>query len=391
MDLTQFPLVVIGDLHGRRDLLCKALLAFGLADEAGRWTGGERRLIQLGDLVDRGPEPLALLDLMINLQAEARAAGGEVTCLLGNHEAMALRAGAGCHAGRLQWALNGGGSAYREWLARTGQPPADERPPYAEGFYALFAPTGPYGRWLRSHQLATWAGEYVVVHAGWDADSPASVAEANQLYADPALDPLRAIHEPEHLLGSKSALTWARHQPEAEIAAACERLGCRGLIAGHTIQHGIRITAGGRLLQIDAGMYAHGTWVALGLTAAGEPWAVIEGQAPVPVAGDAFYPLQPAAAGSKRSPQPPRYHPGQLVELYRAAGGDWVQYYYIRRLDEVSGVPYYLGDWVTQTAGRWSLDERQRPAAWIDQFARPVDLATVTGLSAELRAALTAG
>lgn len=391
MDLTRFPTVVIGDLHGRRDLLLKALFAFGLADAAGRWTGGTRRLIQLGDLVDRGPEPLALLDLMMALQAEARAAGGEVTCLLGNHEAMALRAGAGCHAGRLQWALNGGGAAYREWLERTGQPPADQRPPHSDAFYQLFAPTGPYGRWLRRHQIATEAGDYVVVHAGWDAEAPGSVAEANSRYADPALDPLAAIHEPGHLLGSNTALTWARHQPDEEIVAACERLGCRGLIAGHTIQNGIRVSAGGRLLQIDVGMYAHGTWAALGLAADGSPWAVLEGVEPIPLVEDGLHPLPALAAAAKRSPYQPSYQPGQLVELYRAAGGEWVQYYYVRRIDELRGSPYYLGDWVTYANGHWSLDERSRPAAWIDQFARPVDLATVSGLTAELKAALSAG
>eukprot|EP00854_Cymbomonas_tetramitiformis_P011493 gene11493-13586_t len=44
-----------------------------------------------GDLLDRGPNSLELLDLFARLKDEAENVGGTVTCLLGNHELMTLQ------------------------------------------------------------------------------------------------------------------------------------------------------------------------------------------------------------------------------------------------------------------------------------------------------------
>jgi hypothetical protein len=41
----------------------------------------------VGDLIDKGPQSLEVLDLMMSLQNGARAAGGDVIVTLGNHEA----------------------------------------------------------------------------------------------------------------------------------------------------------------------------------------------------------------------------------------------------------------------------------------------------------------
>jgi hypothetical protein len=82
----------VGDVHGCLAPLREALRGGGFIDEGDRWTAGATRLWFLGDLTDRGPDGVGVLDLVMNLQAQAAEAGGKVGCLLGNHELMLLAA-----------------------------------------------------------------------------------------------------------------------------------------------------------------------------------------------------------------------------------------------------------------------------------------------------------
>lgn len=69
------PLCVIGDIHGRLDLL-NALL-----DRVDQ----NRKLVFVGDYLDRGPQSAQVINRLIGLQSKGRA-----RCLIGNHEAMFL-------------------------------------------------------------------------------------------------------------------------------------------------------------------------------------------------------------------------------------------------------------------------------------------------------------
>ena len=60
----------------------------GLIDKQNHWTGGKTTFVQTGDLLDRGPKPREVMDLMMALEKEASQAGGRVVSLLGNHEMM---------------------------------------------------------------------------------------------------------------------------------------------------------------------------------------------------------------------------------------------------------------------------------------------------------------
>lgn len=82
----------VGDVHGCLGPLREALGAAGFVDGAGRWLAGTASLWFLGDLTDRGPDGVGVLDLVMDLQRQAHEAGGEVNCLLGNHELMLLAA-----------------------------------------------------------------------------------------------------------------------------------------------------------------------------------------------------------------------------------------------------------------------------------------------------------
>ena len=78
------PFDIIGDIHGCLAEFLELLAALGYAEDErrGRWFHPEgRRLILLGDLLDRGPDSPGVVDLAMRLVEENIA-----ICLRGNHE-----------------------------------------------------------------------------------------------------------------------------------------------------------------------------------------------------------------------------------------------------------------------------------------------------------------
>jgi hypothetical protein len=81
---------VTSDPHGHLDVLVETLQLADLLDEQEHWSGGDQTLWVLGDLLDRGPDGVGVIDLVMRLEEEAGAVGGRVGVLLGNHEVLAL-------------------------------------------------------------------------------------------------------------------------------------------------------------------------------------------------------------------------------------------------------------------------------------------------------------
>ncbi|MEM9255751.1 MAG: metallophosphoesterase [Pseudomonadota bacterium] len=74
----------IGDVHGEIDSLRALLDTLGYSLDGNHPKG--RRLVFVGDLVDRGPDSVGVVDLISNLVSVGRA-----QCVLGNHELNLLR------------------------------------------------------------------------------------------------------------------------------------------------------------------------------------------------------------------------------------------------------------------------------------------------------------
>lgn len=83
---------IIGDIHGHSKKLIALLQKHNLVDNNLAWSGGDATLCLLGDYVDRGPDGIGTIELIMRLQTEAADAGGEVIALLGNHEVFLLAA-----------------------------------------------------------------------------------------------------------------------------------------------------------------------------------------------------------------------------------------------------------------------------------------------------------
>jgi Calcineurin-like phosphoesterase len=83
---------VIGDVQGYLEPLQRVLASIGVIDANGSWTGSSATLAVLGDLVDRGPDGIGVIELLMRLQSEADRAGGRVLVVVGNHDVLFLAA-----------------------------------------------------------------------------------------------------------------------------------------------------------------------------------------------------------------------------------------------------------------------------------------------------------
>lgn len=99
---------IIADLHGRHDLLVKAIERI----EDGNHSGGT--IVFTGDYIDRGPTSRQVVE---TLMAGPQIPGWKWICLQGNHEEIMM---AGC-LGLLHWWLpNGGGATLVSYGAKPG-------------------------------------------------------------------------------------------------------------------------------------------------------------------------------------------------------------------------------------------------------------------------------
>src|SRR5689334_9166327 len=67
--------IVFADVHGAGTELRQLLRESGVIDASEHWVAGTAHLVSLGDLLDRGPDARGVMDLLMRLQQEARAAG----------------------------------------------------------------------------------------------------------------------------------------------------------------------------------------------------------------------------------------------------------------------------------------------------------------------------
>ena len=202
-------IVAVGDVHGDLAAFKEVLREAGVLDAAGAWTGGETVLVQVGDLIDRGPSMRGTLDFVMELEQAAAKRGGRAVPLLGNHEVMNL-------TGDLRYVVpanyaefaNAGSEKRRAdaWrqvrdlrkrrAAQLGRPePPSGReardawlqahPPGFLEHREAFSPSGRYGRWVRARPALFVAQGTAFLHGGL---SPA-------LAGTPLEDIDRRVHE----------------------------------------------------------------------------------------------------------------------------------------------------------------------------------------------------
>jgi serine/threonine protein phosphatase 1 len=158
---------VIPDIHGRLDALELILKASGCLGPDDAWVGpADSSLVQLGDLVDRGPHSRACVERMMALTAKHPE---RVRVICGNHE---------------QMLLSENYEMQRTWLSNGGQATLDD---YGKDFKALCQGDGEHARWFRSLPLRWVQDGVLFCHAGLHFNDPDGLSERLLLWTRPPL------------------------------------------------------------------------------------------------------------------------------------------------------------------------------------------------------------
>ena len=180
------PLYLIGDVHGRADLLERL---FEMIDADQSASGVEQPLaVFLGDYIDRGTDSRRVLQSLHAMQqslATDPSAEGEMLCLMGNHERMMLDfLDMPVEAGP-RWLRNGGIQTLESFgLQGVPEEAGPEVLEAARDALAEALGTGqPDGleSWLRDLPLIAQSGNVALVHAACDPSLPIDGQPPNAL------------------------------------------------------------------------------------------------------------------------------------------------------------------------------------------------------------------
>jgi hypothetical protein len=242
--------VAVGDVHGDVDALKDVLRLAGLLDAKDRWKGGRTHLVQTGDIADRGARTRDAYELLMRLEGEARAAGGRVHVLLGNHEVMNMK-------GDLRYVTP------EELASYADQSPTPDRPGEDKGLAGhrvAFSPEGRYGRWLRTRPAVVRINGTLFLHGGIAPTVPArTLAELNQWVLQdvaPGKHPPGGGVHPEGPLWFRGYALEDEAKLDKGLTEVLQRFGAKRMVMGHTTQRDgrIHLRFGGRAVFIDTGL-----------------------------------------------------------------------------------------------------------------------------------------
>lgn len=233
-------LVSFGDVHGDLGATMRVLRLVGVVDDGGTWSGGATVVVQTGDILDRGDDEEAILDVFERLASQASAAGGAFIQLNGNHEYMNAD-------GDFRYVTRGGFADFSD--ASTVEEQAAER-------RRRFAPGGDFAVRLAKLQTAVVVGDTLFVHGGVEPRFADAVEDwncaARRWLAGLGAAP-EAIQAPDGPVWSRA---FGEDPPDcAGLAKSLTTVGVKRMVIGHTVQpSGVSSACDGAVWRIDVGL-----------------------------------------------------------------------------------------------------------------------------------------
>ncbi len=196
--------LAIADVHGALAQFLSILRRAGLVNAENEWAGRCTTLVQVGDLVDRGPHDRQVLDLIMELQKTAPKQGGQVLVALGNHEVMNVM-GDLRYVTKESFAFFADSNTkqrrttafkqYKDYLKQrarffglpqpqiTSREEAEWLAAHPPGFFAhrqAFSARGKYGRWIRKGSAVIQHENVLYLHGGLAPELTAPVDGINK-------------------------------------------------------------------------------------------------------------------------------------------------------------------------------------------------------------------
>ena len=232
---------IISDIEGNFGAFRQLLQAGGVIDTNFKWTFGNGHLVLTGDFVDRGTMVNEVLWLIYSLEDQAKAAGGYVHYVLGNHEIMNM-------SGDLRY-------VHAQYLKAAAL--------LNTGFTDLYGPNSELGRWLRTKNVMEKIGDILFVHGGVSAPvnmMELSTSRLNKMVRPHYADSLMKFKQPElEILYSDLGPFWYRgyyggadRAHMSTIDSTLRHYKVKKIATGHTvIADTISALMGGKLINTD--------------------------------------------------------------------------------------------------------------------------------------------
>jgi hypothetical protein len=250
--------LVLSDIHGEFTAFREMLITGGVIDDRGNWLWGDGHLVINGDVFDRGDRVTECLWLIYRLEHQARAAGGAVHYLLGNHEIMPLR-------GDLRYV----NPKYLQGICRSTR----------IRYYDLFGPDTELGRWIRTKHTAMVINDVLFVHGGISTEFTGRGMQLDELNDavrenfDISSSRMAFTDLPRYLFGSLGPF-WYRgyhygregkypQASESDITMVLAYFDANAVVVGHTGVDSVVGLYANRVFAIDVPLEDLGTLQAL--------------------------------------------------------------------------------------------------------------------------------
>ena len=238
----------VSDLHGRFDLFAAILKAGEVINDNYEWIYGNNHLVINGDIFDRGADVLPILWLIYKLEFEAKAVGGMVTTILGDHEELVMR-------DNLKYTYAKYNTLSQRAMNMT--------------YGKMWGLTNVMGNWLRSKNTIQIVGENLYVHAGLSKafmEREETIPEINELVAKSIYltkeERKKQFPDIADFLYSDSyngplwyrgmVKTGSEYSPikDADVQTLLDEYNVERIIVGHTENSRVKYTYSGKVYDI---------------------------------------------------------------------------------------------------------------------------------------------